>query len=149
MRIELGRGQSPTRRLGVTLLLSFALTVASFSAATVVVDRHAQGISKAAASIANDAAPSIGYVSGMRTTLRHLEVTVDDYTDRIVKREPRTVEDLTIPGERRAFDQAWARYVALPSFPGEQAQQAGVNAQIRGLDLSLDRLFAKLNAGDG
>src|SRR5690242_9687302 len=91
------RMQPAPQRLGAVLLISFGLTISSFIVSTLVLRARAVGISTSAESIAVNAAPSISHLSMLRTGLRRMEVTLDDYTDRVAAgRRP--------DGEPRALD---------------------------------------------
>jgi signal transduction histidine kinase len=141
--------RSTPARLGTTLLLFFGLTIAGFILATLMAVYRAAGIGEAAESITSNAMPSADQIAGMRTALRHMEVALDDYTDRIALTGSTGLPSLDGAGDRRLIEQAWRRYLTYPSYPGERDLQPMIAALMASLDRSMEQLASRLNRGDG
>ena len=73
--MKAARREGTPRRLGVVLLGSFAITIASFVASAWVANYKAQGLLDAAESIVTDAMPAVGHLIRLRTALRHRAYT--------------------------------------------------------------------------
>jgi signal transduction histidine kinase len=144
-----GSARSGPRRLGAVLLGSFALTISSFLASTIVVRIRARGIGSAAESIATNAGPSIVHLSNARTTLRHLELALDDYTDRIAAHGQDEHGERAIREELRAVARDWHEYTLLPVYPGELDLQDAVNAALARATDDIDIVLARLRQRQG
>jgi signal transduction histidine kinase len=143
-----GSARRGPRRLGWVLLGSFALTISSFLASTIVVRIRARGIGGAAESIATNAGPSIVHLSNARTKLRHLELALDDYTDRIVAHGRDPHGEQGILRELSEVEQDWEAYRELPAYPDELELQAGVNTALAGVSSDINLVLARLRSHD-
>jgi signal transduction histidine kinase len=132
------------RELGVVLLCSFAITIASFLASTFFADRAAHGLLRSAASIANDAGPAVSDLAYMRSALRRLEAALDDCVE--VPGSARAESE--IRDQRRAMGAVWDRYMTLPPYPGERDRWPGVAAELQALDVSVDRVLLEMRDED-
>jgi signal transduction histidine kinase len=147
--ISVTRARPVSHRLGAVLLISFALTISSFIVSTLVLRARATGIGASAESIALNAAPCIAHLSMLRTGLRRMEVTLDDFTDRVASGRRPDGEPAELDADRLMLRREWTAYAALPTYPGERelwpATRAGWD-QVTGM---VDRILARLAARDG
>jgi signal transduction histidine kinase len=149
MTPPLPKPRSSPRRLGVVLLVSFALTVSSFIMTTLILRKRSRGIGSAAESIAANAAPSIARLSNLRTAIGHLEVLLDDETDRVAYREGRRDDRAGIDALRKTIREEWAAYLALPDYPGEVERHGDVVEALAAVERTIDRISMLLGAEEG
>jgi signal transduction histidine kinase len=103
---------------GRTLLIAFGVVAGAFVLSTVLAERSDVRIRHAAAEIAENSAPSVEHLSLLRTDLRRITLIGDADLDAALEGRPRL--DLRRIDEALAsLEQDWARYHALPTFPGE------------------------------
>jgi signal transduction histidine kinase len=144
------RGHPAARALGTVLVASFVLTVASFLASIAVLSAKARGIGVAAETVASSASPAIDHLSRMRTALRHAEVLLDDYTDRLAAGEPpRVYAQRDIETQLAALTADWNEYTTLPSYPGEPGLWPAVIPSLAAIQQSAAAVLARLGTGDG
>jgi signal transduction histidine kinase len=106
-----------TRRLLLSLggaAVLFVLTVA-------VSQISASGIRSAARGVSENASPSVATLAEARTSMRHLEVVLDDWVDH----NPDTSRG-AVDRARTALVESWREYQALPVFPAEKQRRAPV-----------------------
>src|SRR5205814_273775 len=106
-----------------TLLIAFGVVAGAFILSTVLAERSDVKIRRAAALIAENSAPSVEHLSLLRTDLRRITLIGDDDLDAALVGSPR-VDRGRIDEALSSLEQDWARYHALPAFPGEQALMA-------------------------
>jgi signal transduction histidine kinase len=118
----------------------------SFLLLTGEVRRHADAIDTAARDVADNAAPSILYLSAARGEIRDLLARVERYTDH---------RDAANPSPTASFRAACAHirqltkdYQAVPAFPGEQALWERENRTLARLDEVVERLIALIEQGN-
>ncbi len=141
-----GAPQSAAALSRVQVLLT-SLVVASFLAAFAV--PHARGapaIARDVDGIVDSAMPSVALVSSARSDLHRLDTYVDAYADA-------AAQGLAIPVEpieryRKAIDGALARYLALPSFPGERDVGSEIPAKLSSMDSAVSRVVSAVAAQD-
>jgi signal transduction histidine kinase len=135
--------------LAIVLLASFGLGIPSFIASTIIVRSRAAGIGTAAEGLAINSEPSLGHLSAMRTQLRHMEVTLDDWADRVALGQPRGHGDEAVRAERAELEHEWEAYLKLPLTPAEREHSAGIGDELQAMDSSLGVVTGDLAAGDG
>jgi signal transduction histidine kinase len=138
---------SISRRMVVVFLSTFALTTLGFMGATLVLRIKAERILADSAAISGNAVPSMQRLSSARTTLRHLEVTLDDYVDHSVLTSGPQQESPTIAEDRQFLREQWDAYMALPTFPQERSLWPSISSELRELDGTVNRLLEDLRAG--
>lgn len=136
------------RRIITAFLAAFLVTTVGFGAATMVLRAKTSEIRRAAADISRNGAPSIAALSSVRTTLRHLEVTLDDYVDERALSNADVPQPAGIEADRLALRSAWNVYVGLPMFPRERSLHPRIAAGLGELDHSIDSVLTKLHSGD-
>ncbi|HEY6478100.1 MAG TPA: ATP-binding protein, partial [Polyangia bacterium] len=92
----------------------------AFILSTVLAERSDVRIRHAAAEIAENSAPSVEHLSLLRTDLRRITLIGDDDLDAALEGSPR-IDRRRIDEALASLEQDWARYHALPVFPGEIA----------------------------
>ena len=135
-------------RLVWLLIGSFALTIASFVAATLLSERRARGIQTAAESITTNALPSVACYTRTRTELRQLEMSLErltggDVPERAFEPDPATI--------RRASDDLrknWSTCLALPKYPEEERVQQAISARAGELTTSIEGVLRSVSNGD-
>jgi signal transduction histidine kinase len=108
---------------GRTLLIAFGVVAAAFILSTALAERSDVRIRQAAAQIAENSAPSIEHLSLLRSDLRRISLIGDDDLDAALQGTPRLDRE-RIDEALVSLQQDWARYRALPTFPGEEALSA-------------------------
>lgn len=136
-----------SRRTVVVFLSTFALTVVGFIGATLVLRMKAGRILADSAAISGNAVPSIQRLSTTRTTLRHLEVTMDDYVGHSIRVSGLEQEPISIAEDRRSLGENWSAYTTLPTFPEERALWPAISSRLAELDAALSALLEDLRAG--
>lgn len=131
----------------VVFLSTFALTAVGFIGATLVLRMQAGRILADSAAITGNAVPSIQRLSSARTTLRHLEVTVDDYIGHSIRVSGIEQEPSSIAEDQRFLRENWAAYTALPTFPQEHALWPAISSRFAELDGAVSALLEDLRAG--
>ncbi len=136
-----------TQPSGRALIASFAAVAVIFTLGIAVAQVFNLRIRSAAREITSSSSPSISRLSSMRSTIRVLQVLVDDFVDECVlgpcsPAPPSRIHDL-----RRALVLDWAEYRALPTFPGEAQRWPEVEDAITHLDEELTLAFAALARG--
>lgn len=127
------RGGRATAR---ALVASFAAVAVAFTVGLAGAQRFIVEIRSAAREITGNSSPSIKSLSAMRSTLRQLEVAVDEHVATCPEARcgpiPARVERLEeeLPAE-------WQRYRLLPTFPGEPDLWPRVDAGLAGLQQAL------------
>jgi hypothetical protein len=116
-----------SRRMIVVFLSTFALTAVGFICATLVLRMQR--------------------LSSARTTLRHLEVTVDDYVGHNIRVSGLEQEPSSIAEDQRFLRENWAAYTALPTFAEERALWPAISSRFAELDAALSALLGDLRAG--
>jgi signal transduction histidine kinase len=127
---------------------SFVLTVGGFVVTTVVIRARAEQIRAAADRITTNAAPSITKLTSMRTSLRHLEVLLDDCIDQSVFVHGECDPIQAVRTERESIRAEWQAYRRLPTFEGERGLWPGIQAGFEELDEEVLRAQAALSAED-
>ncbi len=140
-------GRKPTRIVWL-LIASFALTIASFIASTIVTEHRARGIAAAADSITKFALPSISCISTARTELRQLELTLsrlasDAATPAATQASTRAVEDA-----RNELAKHWGVCLNIPRYEGERAVQQKVDAATKKMNASIDTVVQDMRRGE-
>jgi signal transduction histidine kinase len=145
-----GNPARKSRRLSQLVVLAFILSVAAFVGSDLYSERVERGISEDALSIVENASPSIERLSSMRALLRHIEVTLDDYTDQAAATGKSNATQLAnLERYRQMFDQEWTTYQQLPQYPGEARLWHGMTSGLRQLNSAIERIFARLHEGAG
>lgn len=121
----------------VVFLATFTLTAIGFIAATLVLRMKTGRILADSAAITGNAVPSIQRLSSIRTTLRHLEVTIDDYIGHSAHAARPAQEPGSIADDRRLLREDWTEYTALPTFPEERALWPAISSRFAELDAAL------------
>jgi signal transduction histidine kinase len=146
MRLSEERG-AISRRTVIVFLSTFALTVFGFIGSTLVLRMKAGRILADSAAISGNAVPSIQRLSTTRTTLRHLEVTVDDYIGHSIRASGLEQEPISIAEDRRSLKENWSAYTTLPTFQEERALWPAISSRLAELDTALSALLDDLRAG--
>jgi hypothetical protein len=133
------------RRLRIVLLVSFCFTIASFVASSWLSDARAHGILGAAEKIVADAVPAISHLANARTALRQLEITLDDRVDGEKAPSP---HGAAVEEDRKMLEREWKSYLAFPPFPGERDLWPAVVSETAGMDVSINRVLARLGEHD-
>lgn len=123
------------------LVGAVVLTMASFATAMLVTGYSAQRIAENGESLSTNAAPSISYLSAMRSELRHYEVLLDDYVDGAVSGQAIGPTRVAIDAAHATIDAAWHAYLALPSYPSEPALWPGVGMALARVHGTADRVL--------
>jgi signal transduction histidine kinase len=124
------------------LVVVFSGVACCFIGATMAAEYTVYETRDAAREIVRNSSPSLDQVSRLRTTLRELEVELDDYADALAEHRDlvRSLEH-TLWGEVQALHQQvrseWTAYCELPVFPGETDLWPRVEAQLASLDATL------------
>lgn len=128
------------------LIASFAAVALAFTVGTAAAQVFSWRIRSAAEEITGNSSPSISYLSAMRSTLRQLQVAVDDHVTACGMGRcgppPARAEEL-----RGALEAAWRSYQLLPTFPGEADRWPRVEALIGGLRDTVAVAFEAVRAG--
>lgn len=128
------------------LIASFAAVALAFTAGMAAAQVFSWRIRSAAEEITGNSAPSISYLSAMRSTLRQLQVTVDDHVTACGMGRcgppPARADEL-----RGALEAAWRSYRLLPTFPGEADRWPRAEALIDGLLDTVAVTFDSVRAG--
>ena len=122
-----------------TILVALAV-VAAFVALAAYLGRATARIDALAADISANAAPSIGYLSAARGTLRQIEIDVGVAIRGA--REGRPVERAAVERERRLLDDDLDKYTSFPFFPGERKIYAEVAQRVREFETLTDQMLA-------
>jgi signal transduction histidine kinase len=103
---------------GRTLLIAFGVVAGAFVLSTVLAEGSDVKIRRAATLIAENSAPSVEHLSLLRSDLRRITLIGDDDLDAALEGSPR-IDRRRIDEALASLEQDWARYHALPVFPGE------------------------------
>jgi len=129
-------------------LSTFILTVIGFLTTTAVLGGKASKIREHAETITANGVPTIETLSVVRTTLRHLELTVDDHLEQRVFSNRLAHEPASIEDDRKSLRDDWAFYLKLPAFRGKRRLAPVVAAAIEQLDGKLEKVLQQLRSGD-
>lgn len=138
MRLVAARGH----RIAVMLVVSFALTVASFIAARVVSERQAGGIREAATRV-RGALPADDVLADVRSELSRVDALVDSLTERGVTPAEVDLVERELAAARGRLDERWRTYRSLPVFPGERELATGAEAKLVEADASVARVLQR------
>jgi signal transduction histidine kinase len=122
---------------------SVLLTIVGFFTASFMARARANRIREAADTITASASPAITKLTGVRSSLRHLELVLDDCLDQIVAGgvcDP--VE--AVRSEQQSVRSDWNAYVALPTFPREHGIWPGIQSGLNELDAEIGRIDKKV-----
>lgn len=145
------RGRAnPQRSVRLVWLLigSFALTIASFVATTLLSEHRSRGIQTAAQSITANAVPSVACYSRARTDLRQIEMFLERLTAGVVLGRTAGSDAATLRQTRDNLAQQWRTCTTLPKYPDEEGAQQRITAQVGELDVSIDHVLDRLDRGD-
>ena len=134
-------------RLAWLLIGSFALTIASFVAATMLSVYRAHGIQTAAESITTNALPSVACYSRTRTELRQVEMLLERITGSAVSGRENTTPAM-LRRSQNTLENNWATCLALPNYPEEENIQQQISAMGAELNASIDGILRRLEEHD-
>jgi len=134
-------------RLARLLIGSFALTIASFVAATLLSVYRAHGIQTAAESITTNALPSVACYSRTRTELRQIEILLERITGSTVPGRASTTPAM-LRRSRDTLENNWATCIALPNYPEEEGIQQHISTLGAELSASIDGILGRLDSQD-
>src|SRR5262249_25178782 len=114
------------------LIIAFAALVVGFVLATSSAEWSDVRIRRLARNISTTSAASIHKLSDTRAILRHFEIMVDDYVDRLSDQMREHIERL-----RADLATSWEEYKRLPTYPGESDHWGEVDNEFKRVDLCL------------
>jgi signal transduction histidine kinase len=127
------------------LFASFGLTVASFMTSNWIADRRAHGTLDAAGEIVTDAVPAIGHLSGARTALRHMELTLGAF---VYQRGDRVPGGPATSEVRNQLESEWNAYRTFPPFPGERERWPAVDRELNTVDVLTGQILERVRDRD-
>ena len=132
---------------GRTLLIAFGVVAVAFTLSTVLAERSDIGIRRAALLIAQNSAPSVGHLSLLRADLRRITLLADGQRDAAIEGRPR-FDRKRMDAALASLEGDWARYRALPTFPGEKDLVPPAQAAADDLARAVERVGVMDQAGD-
>ena len=133
-------------RFSLRLFGAFSLIAVAFVASSVYANWLSVAIEGDAHVLTANALPSVEHLTAACDALRDLEASTDDYAD--LGPDGRPAARAHIKAMWSVVDTELAKYLDLPSFPGERDLYREVPESLRGLDSAMDRLFADTESGD-
>jgi signal transduction histidine kinase len=132
----------------VAVVVSFALTIVAFVASRVITEVQSRRVQGEAASISDDALAATETLVGTRTNLRTL--VFDMNTLRAGAGSQEVVQQLGVELDvsRRDAVADWAKYLALPFYPGERELVERVKPDIIDAERAIADVSERLHAGD-
>ncbi len=137
-----------SRQVTLAFLATFGITVIGLVLTALLLRERALKIRDVADAITKNAVPSIEHLTSIRTTLRHIELTLDDFADRSALTGAAIPEPPGVEAERASLRRAWGAYTSLPMFPGERTLQPGLARGLSELDSLISRLLFDTREGD-
>lgn len=141
-------GSASSRRLAWLLVGSFALTIASFVAASAVSEYRARGIEEAAESITGNALPTVDCLSRARTELREISLLLERLSDEHGGPKSAAEDMSRLARTRDVLATERNRCLALPNYPGEEEIEDRASARAREMDASIDEVLRRYEAGN-
>lgn len=133
------------RRMAGAFIVSFTTLVALFLASSAYVWHRVRAVDDAAASIAENASPSVAHLAGARAALAEVLAELDSYLTAAALHEPATTGALG--HARRRLDADIGAYLALPPYPGERELWRGVAQSLAAVDAVIDATVADVQRG--
>jgi signal transduction histidine kinase len=133
MGTDRGVRRKPFLRVETYLLILLASIVASFVASTWYTQHRLQVLDRESFTITDNAAPSIDHLTAIRSEVKRLEFLAFKGVD-----QPEGASESLRQSRAQIVHDAEA-YLALPTFPGEEALWADARVALERLDASIDR----------
>ena len=138
------RNRQISKHLGHVLLACFALNALGFLASAAILESSQRGIGTDADLLVQNSAPSVAYLSAMRTHVWRLQTLVSLAVRKGTSGPTREMMQTS----RSRLGDAWNRYMELPPFADEQPLQRRMQTALAEVESSLDAVDARLQTGD-
>jgi signal transduction histidine kinase len=134
------------RHFALWLILPFVAVLLAYSTATVLSQMSARHIDEMALSIANNAAPSIQFLSDARAELRRELLALADYVDAKPDERPEILNEYY--AARRSMEAGVRAYMVLPTYPDEKKLWGQIDEDIARVEQLSLAVLAKVQVGN-
>jgi signal transduction histidine kinase len=127
--------------------VSFALTMVSFAVSRTITEIVSRRIQREAESIGKNALIATEALVAARTNLRK---SLFDMSALRASAHPVAVAEVSseLDASRQDLAACWAKYVAIPFYPGEREQKEEVERDIKSEELAVGKVSERLHQGD-
>jgi signal transduction histidine kinase len=132
---------------GRALIASFAAVAVTFTVGIALAQIFNAQIRSAAQEITGNSAPSVAWLSSMRSALRELEVRLEDHVRACDAGRCNPTPD-RVPELRETLRDTWSDYRALPTFPGETELWPAIERPLTQLDEAVTLTLAAVAEGE-